>query len=86
MNGTNLPHPAPATASEIRDIVGRVEDDVVAQILEIGPTGAEVLDACTWLRSDERRQQRLDHELHGRAARVLAILEAALPDSEDGEP
>lgn len=86
MNQTNVPQPAPATASEIRDIVGRVEDDIVAQILDIGPTSAEVLDACTWLRSDERRQQRLDHELHGRAARVLAILEVALPDIEDGGP
>lgn len=55
----------PATASEIRDIIGPIEDDVIAKILEIEPTSAEVLDAYTWLRSDERLQFRLDHEPHG---------------------
>lgn len=73
----------PATASEIHDIIGPIEDDVIAKILEIEPTSAEVLDAYTWLRSDERLQFRLDHEPHGRAARVFEILEREDDEGDD---
>ncbi|ABC35182.1 hypothetical protein [Burkholderia thailandensis] len=73
----------PATATEIRDIIGPVEDDVIAKILEIAPTSAEVLDAYTWLRSDERLLFRLDREPHGRAARVFEILESEEGDDND---
>lgn len=76
----------PATATEIRDIVGPIEDDVIAKILEIEPTGTEVLDAYTWFRSDERLQFRLDREPHGRTARVLEILEREEADGDDMRP
>lgn len=69
-----------ATASEIREIVGPLGDEVVAQILDIGATSAEVLDAYTRLRSDERLQHRIEHEMHGRTARVFEILDEEFPD------
>lgn len=72
-----------ATASEIREIVGPMEDEVIAQILDIGPTSAEVLDAYTWLRADDRQQIKLERELHGKAARVLEILEQEESDGDD---
>ncbi|OMG71430.1 hypothetical protein [Burkholderia ubonensis] len=72
-----------ATASEIRAIVGPMEDEVIAQILDIGPTSTEVLDAYTWLRADDRQQIKLERELHGRAARVLEILEQEESDGDD---
>jgi hypothetical protein len=72
-----------ATASEIREIVGPLEDEVVAQILDVEPTSAEVLDAYTWLRADERVQSRLERELHGKAARVFEILEQEEIDGDD---
>ena len=64
-----------ATATEIREIVGPIDDEVVVKILDIGPTAAEVLEAYTWLGSDELRRNRQEHELHGRSARVLEILD-----------
>ncbi|ALX45727.1 hypothetical protein I6G56_22435 [Burkholderia humptydooensis] len=76
----------PATATEIRDIVGPIEDDIIAKILEIEPTSAEVLDAYTWFRSDERLLFRLDREPHGRAARVFEILEREEESGDDLRP
>jgi len=74
----------PASASEIREIVGPLEDGVVAKLLDVGPTGEEVLEAYTWLRADNRLEHRPGFELHGRAARVLAILEQIEPDVDEG--
>lgn len=78
------PQLSAATASEIRAIVGTVDDDVIAKIVGVGATGAEVLDAYTWFNNDQRLQRRIEHELHGRAARVFEILEEDLPDLDDG--
>lgn len=75
-----------ASASEIRAIVGPLDDEVIALILDVGATGTEVLDAYTWLRSDERLQSRQEHELHGKAARVFEILEQEDSDSDDRTP
>ncbi|OIQ76726.1 hypothetical protein GALL_415910 [mine drainage metagenome] len=74
--------PDPATASEIREIVGPLEDEVVVKILDIGATASEVLDAYTWFRSDERRERLLEHELHGRTARVFEVLEEDYPEPD----
>ncbi|MFC0397292.1 hypothetical protein [Paraburkholderia rhizosphaerae] len=70
----------PATANEIRQIIGPFEDDVVVKILDVHPTSAEVLNAFTWLRSDEHLQRRLAHELHGRTAQVFEILDQEYPE------
>lgn len=72
-----------ATASEIREIVGALDDGVVAKLLEIGPSGEEVLAAYTWLRADNRLETRPEFELHGKSAQVLAILEQEEPDLGD---
>ncbi|MBP0632851.1 MULTISPECIES: hypothetical protein [unclassified Cupriavidus] len=74
--------PQAATASEIRDIVGPVEDQVVEMILDEGPTRAEVLEAFTWLRSDQQLRHRPGFELEGKSARILEILESEEPDSD----
>ncbi|WER50369.1 hypothetical protein CupriaWKF_32820 [Cupriavidus sp. WKF15] len=74
--------PRAATASEIRDIIGLLEDEVVERILDEAPTSAEVLEAYTWFRSEHRLQRRHGFELQGKAARVLEILESEEPSSE----
>ena len=84
MDATSSPQGRAATASEIREIVGPLEDEVVAQIVDVGATGAEVLDAYTRYRSDQLQERRLDYELHGKAARVFDILQAEEPDDEPG--
>lgn len=80
---THKAAPRAATASEIRDIVGPVEDQVVERILDEAPTNAEVLEAFTWLRTDPRLRHRPGFELEGKAARILEILESDERDSGD---
>ncbi len=81
MNAVN-PGGRPAVASEIRDIVGPVEDAVITAILDIGATREEVLEARAWLNSDDYLHRRLHHALTGRAAQVFEILEAELPEPD----
>jgi hypothetical protein len=71
-----------ATASEIRDIVGALEDSVIASIVALRPTPEEVLEAQAWLSSDDYLHRKLHHSLHGRAAKVFDILEAELPEPD----
>lgn len=74
--------PRAATASEVRHIVGDVDDSVVASIVALGATRAEVIEAQTWLTSDDYLHRALHHTLQGRTAQVFDILEAELPQPE----
>jgi hypothetical protein len=74
-----------ATANDIREIIGPFEDDVVVKILDVHPTPAEVLNAYTWLRSDEHLQRRLAHDLQGRAAQVFELLEHEYPEIDGSQ-
>lgn len=71
-----------ATASEVRDIVGQVDDAVVMSILQLGATPGEVAEAQAWLTSDDYLHRALRHALQGRAAQVFEILEAELPEED----
>lgn len=71
-----------ATASEIRAIVGALEDNVIASIAALGATRDEVLEAQAWFASDDYLHRQLHHALKGRAAQVFEILEAELPESD----
>jgi hypothetical protein len=71
-----------ATASEIRGIIGAADDSLVAGIAAVGATRDEVLAAHTWLTSDDYLHRALHHTLSGRAAQVLDILEAELPEPD----
>ena len=46
-------HAAPVSAQEIREIAGRLSDDRIAAIQATKATAAEVVEAFTWLSSDE---------------------------------
>jgi hypothetical protein len=71
-----------ATASEIRDIVGELDDGVIAGILALGATREEVLEAQNWLISDDYLHRELQRTLQGRAAAIFEILEAELPEPD----
>lgn len=71
-----------ATASEIREIVGGVDDAVLASIVAVGATQEEVLEAKTWLASDDYLHRELHHPVQGRAAQIVDILEAEFPDPD----
>lgn len=82
MDATQSSQPPAATASEVLGIVGPLEDEIIAQIVGVGATSAEVLDAYTRYRSDQSQERRLDYELHGKAAQVFDILQAEEGDDE----
>ncbi len=69
-----------ASASEIREIIGPFEGEVIARILEIEPTLEDVQRAYRWLRSDEHLLRNLDSNLGGKAEEVFEILDDEFPD------
>jgi len=71
-----------ATASEIRSVVGELDDSVIASIVALGATREELLEAKAWLGSDDYLHRKLHHTLQGRAAEVFDILEAELSEPD----
>ena len=71
----------PATAAEITDIVGPLDDAVLVRIVETRATPAEVLEAFTWATADDQIGTELEHRPRGVVARVYDILKR-----EDAEP
>lgn len=71
---------SPASASEIREIVGPLDDSVISSILKLEATQKEILEAQSWLTSDDYLHRKLGHALQGCAAQVFEILEAELPE------
>ncbi|GAB7549076.1 hypothetical protein [Cupriavidus sp. 8B] len=76
-----------ASASEIREIIGPFEGEVIARILEIEPTVEDVQRAYRWLRSDEYLLRNLESNLGGKAEKVFEILDDEFPDFDSsGHP
>ncbi|MEQ8966060.1 MAG: hypothetical protein RID91_09565 [Azospirillaceae bacterium] len=72
-----------ATAAEVVEIVGRLDDVVIADIVATGASPAEVLEAWTWMNADDYMGGDLERPRTHKVARVLAILEAQLPDPDE---
>jgi hypothetical protein len=72
-----------ATASEIIEIVGHLDDGVIARILATGASPAEVLEAFTWATADDQIGTELRHTRHGVAGEVYEILMQEEPDPEE---
>ena len=65
------------THEQIIDIVGRLDDDRVAEIIDTGATEAELMEAYSWMTSDGVTSGAGDrHSLSGRVALVFEILTA----------
>jgi hypothetical protein len=73
----------PATADEISEIVGPLEDDVLQQILKEGPTAAEVLEAFTGANADDQLGTELERGPRGAVARVYEILKMEEPEPDE---
>jgi hypothetical protein len=73
----------PATASEIIEIVGHLDDGVIARILATGATPAQVLEGFTWATADDQIGTELRHGRHGAAGAVYEILIEEDPEPED---
>jgi hypothetical protein len=72
-----------ATASEIIEIVGHLDDCVIARILATGASPAEVLEAFAWATADDPIGTELRHTRHGVAGEVYEILMQEDPDEEE---
>ena len=73
----------PATAAEITEILGRLDDEVLVRIIETGATPAEVLEAFTWAQADDQIGTELDRRPRGAAAQVYEILKETEPEPDD---
>jgi hypothetical protein len=74
---------AKVSREEIIEIVGRIGDDRIAEIIATGAGPAEVTEAFAWLSEDEYLGGELEKPLSGIVERVYEILRADEPEWED---
>jgi hypothetical protein len=72
-----------ATASEIKAIVGPLDDAVIARILDTGATPEDVLEALTRANADDQIGTELGHGRRGAAGEVYEILMSVEPDEAE---
>lgn len=71
------------TRDRVIEIVGRIDDQRIAEIIATGATEAELIEAWTWLGAKEVTG-RFDHRRPtGRSARLCDILAADEPPGPD---
>ena len=70
----------PATAAEIIEIVGPLDDFVLMRIVETEATPTEVVEAFTWATADDQIGTELEHRPRGAVARVYEILKREEPE------
>ncbi len=78
------PH-RPATPSDIVQILGPIDDGVIAQIVGAQATAEEVEQAQAWLSTRDYFRRVAHDSAHGRIAKVYRILDAERP-SRQSEP
>lgn len=75
-------HKKPATASEIRGMVGDVDDSVISSIMETRASAADVLLAVQLLQGGGGLEDEAGHEPYGAIRAVYEILQAEEPPIE----
>jgi hypothetical protein len=73
----------PATAAEITEIVGPLDDAILMSIVETRATPAEVLEALTWATADDHIGTELEHRPLGVVARVYEIIKREEPQPDE---
>jgi hypothetical protein len=73
----------PATGSEIVEICGHLDDDVIARILATAATPAEVLEAFTWYSADDQIGTEVQHGRTGAVGAVYDILMREEPEPDE---
>lgn len=73
----------PATAEEVREIVGPLDGLVLLRVVEANATPTELLEAFTWATTDDQIGTELEHQPRGAVARVYEILKR---DQEPDDP
>jgi hypothetical protein len=72
-----------ATSAEIIDIVGPLDDAVLAEIIATGATAAEVLEALTWHSADDQIATETEHGPRSTVLRVYEILQREEPLADE---
>jgi len=73
----------PATAQEIVQTLGPLDDDVVIEIIATGATAAEVLEAFTWVNADDQIGTETEHGPRGVVNLVCEILRREEPAPDE---
>lgn len=73
----------PATGTDVRRILGAIEDDLVMSILATGATVEEVTEAYEWFGGSDRMGTDLDHTRRGRVGAVYEILARDYEEAEE---
>ena len=73
----------PASAADIVEIVGPLDDAVVMRIVETAATAAEVLEANVWTTADDQIGTELERTPRGAMARVYEILKDEEPEPDE---
>ncbi len=73
----------PASAAEITEITGPLDDEILVRIIATGATPAEVLEAFTWAQADDQIGTELERRPRGAAARVYEILKDIEPEPDE---
>jgi hypothetical protein len=68
------------SVKEVTDVLGPVDEVLVADIVATGATSAELAEAWAWVNSDEALVGEGRHLPSGRVARLIDLLE---PDEEE---
>jgi hypothetical protein len=71
----------PATAAEIVEMVGPLDDAV--RIVDTEATPAEVAEVFTWAAADDQIGTELEHQPRGVVAQVYYILKRGEPEQDD---
>lgn len=71
------------TRDQVYEICGRMDDMRVANIIGTGASAQELMEARTWLASDDMLGQDLKRMPSGRVARLVELLRADEPDWDD---
>ncbi|HYH21045.1 MAG TPA: hypothetical protein VD995_20760 [Azospirillum sp.] len=80
---TQPPTQQTVTRDQVIEICGRLDDMRIASIIATGATAAEVMEAYTWLGSDDYLASATHRQPSGRVARLVEVLKADEPDWDD---
>lgn len=64
----------PASGSDIKEILGQADIDLVTSVLHTGASRGEILQACEWLDDDDYIGAELHKPMYNRIRRVYDIL------------
>lgn len=71
------------TRTDVAEICGRLDDMRVAAIIGTGASPAELMEARTWMASDDYLSGTLHRQPSGRVAALVELLRADEPDWDE---